>query len=61
MKILYIYRHPDLGFSIGKVFKPIAEEMKNYADVDSIYLPIPNYSLKGLWKNIRLRKKLWRC
>ena len=57
MKILYIYRHPDLGFSIGKVFKPIAEEMKKYAEVDSIYLPVPNYSLKGLWKNIRYAQK----
>lgn len=53
MKILYIYRHPDLGYSIRKVFHPIEREMKNYADVDSIYLPIPNYSIKGLWENIR--------
>lgn len=53
MKILYIYRHPDLGYSVGRVFKPIEDEMKKYAEVDSIYLPIPNYSLKGLWKNIQ--------
>ena len=53
MKVLYIYRHPDMGYSIGKVFRPIEEEMKKHAEVDSIYLPIPNYSLKGLWKNIR--------
>ena len=53
MKILYIYRHPDLGFSIRKVFHPIEREMKNYADVDSIYLPVPNYGIKGLWRNIR--------
>ena len=53
MKVLYIYRHPDMGYSIGKVFRPIEEEMKKYAEVDSIYLPIPNYSLKGLWKNVR--------
>lgn len=26
--------------------------MKKYAEVDSIYLPVPNYSLKGLWRNI---------
>ena len=42
-----------MGFSIGKVFAPIENEMKKYAEVDSIYLPVPNYSLKGLWKNIR--------
>ena len=57
MKILYIYRHPDMGFSIGKVFRPIEEEMKKHAEVDSIYLPVPNYSLKGLWKNIRYALK----
>lgn len=57
MKILYIYRHPDMGFSIGKVFRPIEKEMKKYAEVDSIYLPVANYSLKGLWKNIRYAQK----
>ena len=57
MKVLYIYRHPDMGFSIGKVFRPIEEEMKKHAEVDSIYLPVPNYSLKGLWKNIRYALK----
>lgn len=57
MKILYIYRHPDMGFSIGKVFRPIEEKMKKYAEVDSIYLPVANYSLKGLWKNIRYAQK----
>lgn len=52
LRVLYIYRHPDMGYSIGRVFKPIEEEMKKYAEVDSIYLPVPNYSLRGLWKNI---------
>ena len=60
MKILYIYRHPHLGYSIGKVFHPIEKEMKNYADVDSIYLPIPNYSFKELWGNIRFVQKYCR-
>lgn len=57
MRILYIYRHPDMGYSIGKVFRPIEEEMKKHAEVDSIYLPVPNYSLKGLWKNIKCALK----
>lgn len=57
MKILYIYRHPNLGYSISKVFHPIEKEMKNCADVDSIYLPIPNYSFKGIWKNIKYVQK----
>lgn len=41
-----------MGYSIGRVFKPIEEEMKKYAEVDSVYLPVPNYSLNGLWENI---------
>ena len=57
MKILYVYRHPNMGYSIGKVFRPIEEEMKKHAEVDSIYLPVPNYCLKGLWKNIRYALK----
>lgn len=59
MKILFVYRNPTMGFSIGKVFKPIEEEMDKYAKVDSIELPIANYSFKGLWTNISyLRKHL---
>lgn len=57
MKLLYIYRHLDLGYSIGKVFHPIENEMKKYAEVESVNLPIPNYSLKGVWKNIRFVQK----
>ena len=57
MKILYIYRHPDMGFSIGKVFRPIENEMKKHAEVDSIYLPVSNYSFKGMWKNIRYAQR----
>lgn len=57
MKVLYIYRHPDMDYSIGRVFKPIEEEMKKYAEVDSVYLPVPNYSLRGLWQNISAARK----
>lgn len=47
-----------MGFSIGKVFRPIEEEMRKYAEVDSVYMPVPNYSIKGLWKNIMLARKV---
>lgn len=48
-----------MGFSVGKVFRPIELEMGKYAKVDSLELPIANYSLKGLWTNILyLRKHL---
>lgn len=58
MKVLFIYRHPDMGFSIGKVFKPIEEELKKYCEVNTLYMPVPNYSLMGLWKNIRYACKV---
>lgn len=57
LKVLYIYRHHDMGYSIGRVFKPIEEEMRKYCEVDAVYLPVPNYSLKGLWKNIWTARK----
>lgn len=57
LKVLYIYRHSDMGYSIGRVFKPIEEEMRKYCEVDAVYMPVPNYSLKGLWKNIRTARK----
>lgn len=48
-----------MGFSVGKVFRPIELEMGKYANVDSLELPIANYSFKGLWTNISyLRKHL---
>lgn len=53
MRILYIYRHPDMGFSIGKVFRPIEEEMKKYAEVESVYMPCANYKPLGLKQNIK--------
>ena len=59
MNILFIYRNSAMGFSVGKVFKPIEFEICKYANVDSLELPIANYSFKGLWTNISyLRKHL---
>lgn len=52
MRVLYIYRNHQMGFSIGKVFKPIETEMTKYVNVYSIELPVANYSLKGLWTNV---------
>ena len=47
-----------MGFSIGKVFKPIEKEMKKYTEVDALCLPVPNYSPKGLWQNIKTARKV---
>ncbi len=56
MKVLFIYRHPDMGFSIGKVFAPIEKEMRKYCEVDSLYMPAQGYGLRALWQNIRAVK-----
>lgn len=53
MRVLYIYRHPNLGYSIGNVFRPIEEEMRKHAKVDALYLPVSNYSFRGLINNIK--------
>lgn len=52
MKILYIYRNRNKGFSIGKVFHPIEDEMKKYANVESFYLPSAKAMPWHLFKNI---------
>lgn len=53
MRVLFVYRNPKMGFSIGKVFKPIENEMRKYADVESIFLPCANYKPISLARNIR--------
>lgn len=58
MKVLFVYRHPDMGFSIGKVFRPIETEMKKFADVDSIYMPVKGYSFIALHNNIMFVRKI---
>lgn len=57
MKVLYIYRNSNMGFSIGKVFRPIEQEMKKYCEVDSIELPCSNYAIKSLITNIKFVKQ----
>ncbi|MED9799910.1 MAG: glycosyltransferase family 1 protein [Prevotella sp.] len=56
MKVLYIYRSKALGFSIAKVFHPIEEEMRKYAEVDSAYLPEPGAKPWQLWRNIKVAR-----
>lgn len=41
-----------MGFSIGKVFSPIENEMTKYASVESLILPCSNYKPISLLKNI---------
>ena len=53
MRILYIYRSMESGPSIRRVFQPIESRMRDFAEVDSIYLPSPYASISALCKNIR--------
>ncbi len=53
MRILYIYRSMESGHSIRRVFQPIESRMRDFAEVDSIFLPSPYASLPALYKNIR--------
>ena len=46
-----------MGFSIGKVFKPIENALKDYGDVSYIELPCGNYSVSSLCKNIAALKQ----
>lgn len=57
MKILYIYRNKSLGFSIAKVFRPIEEEMRKYAEVDNFYLPEAGAKPWQLLKNIQSARR----
>ena len=41
-----------MGYSIGKVFNSIEEEIKKNDDIVSLYMPTWGYSFKSLWKNI---------
>lgn len=41
-----------MGHSIGKLFRPIEEAMRDRCDVESLYLPAKGYGLWSLWRNI---------
>lgn len=53
MRVLLIYRHPDMGVSIGKMFRSIEQEMRRYAQVDAVYMPAFGYGPRALVCNIR--------
>lgn len=57
MHILLIYRHPSMGFSIGKVFKTVERELRARADVETLYMPCAGYKPWHLWRNIRAARR----
>jgi len=58
MRILYLFRNPAMGYSIGKVFAPVVNAMKKHADVDVFYMPAFGYSLRSLCRNILAVRKI---
>lgn len=57
MRILYIYRNSEMGISIGRVFRSIEQSMKQYCEVQAIYMPMHDYKPLSLWKNISYVQK----
>lgn len=52
VRVLYIYRNGRMGYSIGRVFKTVELWMRSRADVASVELPVPRYSLAGMCRNV---------
>lgn len=42
-----------MGYSIGKVFNTLENEIRKHAHIESIYLPCSNYKILSLHKNIK--------
>lgn len=57
MKILYIYRNPQSGFSIGRVFSPIASEVGKTEDVTNLFLPRYRASIPDIIANVKYVRK----
>ncbi|MBP3775221.1 MAG: glycosyltransferase [Bacteroidaceae bacterium] len=52
LSITYFFRHPDAGFSIGKVFIPVVRHFRETAQVDTCTMTKHDASLKGILRNI---------
>lgn len=57
MRVLFIYRSPQMGFSIGNVFNPIEKKMKKKCECDSITFTNSNYKIMSLIQNIIMIRK----
>lgn len=42
-----------MGFSIGKVFKTVEDELRKNAEVETLYMPCAGYMPWSLWHNIK--------
>ncbi|MBO0952319.1 glycosyltransferase family 4 protein [Fibrella forsythiae] len=60
MKLLYIFRKPNSGFSIEGLFSRLAERiayLQRY-EAASVYAPHMTLRLWGLWQNLRFARRL---
>lgn len=53
MKILFIRRHPSMGYSIERVSKPISDYFTEKQQAATIILQTHDYSLKSLLRNVK--------
>ncbi|RYF77381.1 MAG: glycosyltransferase family 1 protein, partial [Cytophagaceae bacterium] len=60
MKLLYIFRKRNSGFSIEGVFSRLAERIADSPryEVTSVYAPHMTLRLWGLWQNLRFARRL---
>jgi glycosyltransferase involved in cell wall biosynthesis len=57
MKIIYLYRNPQSGFSIGRVFETISTEVSKTCEVENVYMPCKNANPLAVLKNVLYAKK----
>ncbi len=53
MKVLFLYRNQNMGYSVGKVFRPIEKAMQRNCTVTHYYIPNKGYHPLTLLKNIQ--------
>jgi glycosyltransferase involved in cell wall biosynthesis len=57
MKIIYLYRNPQSGFSIGRVFETISAEVSKICEAENVYMPCKNANPLAVLKNVLYAKK----
>ena len=57
MRVLFIYRNPQMGISIGKTWRGIQQRMEQFVELDALYMPAMGYHPKALWHNIQATRQ----
>lgn len=58
MKIIYLHRNPDLGFSLRRVFEPIIKTISKNHDVAEITMHYKTGAPLDVYKNIKAVRKI---